>query len=187
MGVYELQLSNDKVRASCAKLPFDELRLPESWVPHCRVLEDNANELRLELADEPPRAIKCSMVENGRELVVRVIQRGNRIFPVHGIVDDEERCLSSDRYFREKALRKVIPVPCVSLAIPALLLGVFRLLRFRYAGKRASPAIWQMLLADAVAFLLCGAWKYTHWACVAAVLVVVCLCADCAEGTWFSR
>lgn len=175
MGAYELKLSEDRVRALRVKLPSGELRLPESWVPHCRVLEDEPRELRLELAGEPPRTIACSMVENGRELVVRGIQRGNGIFPIHAIWEDEREFLASDRYLKEKALRDTVSLSCCSLVIPALLLGVFRLFRWRVAGRCAPLAIWLMVALDAAAFLCCGAWKYPVAACLAAVLVSVSL------------
>lgn len=176
MGAYELELSEDRVGASQAKLPFRELHLPENWVPHCTVSEEDAYELRLELAGEPPRTIECYMVENGRELIARGIQRGNRISPIHCIRDDERSFHHMDDAIREKAIRDAIMLVCVSFAIPALLIGVFRLFRWNAPGRSAPLAVWLMVALDAAAFLLCGGWKYTTWACVAGAFLLLVLC-----------
>lgn len=54
--------------------------------------------------------------------------------------------------------------------VPALLLGVFRLLGCRKAGNSAPLTICLMFVSEAVAFICCGGWRYAVWACIAAAV-----------------
>ena len=96
MGAFSLKLP-EHVTMGNQEIPMELVHLPEEWKPYCRVVQSELNKspyyLNLELEDEPPRKLCCSMVANGTPAVVRGIQRGNEISPVHGVVDDE-------KYFR---------------------------------------------------------------------------------------
>lgn len=174
MGAFELRFQEDKLEYSVAftKMPAELLHLPEVWRPHaCEIAGDDC-ELKIELAGNPPRTITCDMVENGRELVVRGVQRGNKIFPIHGVRESEQIWKMIDRVNDAFLLEKTFLPACVALLIPALLLGIFRVLRWRPQQKKDKLAILLMLVLVAGAFLLCGGWRVATWA-GAAVLVCV--------------
>lgn len=172
MGAFNLEISSDGgFYAEYAPLPLAEIKVPERWRAHCRVDDGLPDELALVLADEPPRRVSCSVIENGRELVVRGIQRGQCIAPVH-ILANEELVRLFDRQELEDDWRSVVTGQLVLWGIPALLLGAFRLLRWEKAGKHAALAIWMMLALDAVTFLCCGGWAYVAWAGGAGAVLV---------------
>lgn len=175
MGAFELRFSDDDLEywASPTKLHVELVNLPESWRPHAREVAGDDQELKMELAGNPPRTITCTMVENGRELVVRGVQRGNRIFPVHGIEESEHDWQMYDRRRDEFLLGKTLFPALVSLAVPALLLGIFRMLKWRPGQKKDKLAILLMLVLVAIAFLLFGGWRLMPWACVALLVIAL--------------
>ena len=92
MGAYELHFHEDELEYSVpfTKMSAELLHLPESWRPYAREIADDDSQLKIELAGNPPRTIVCDMVENGYELVVRGVQRGNKIFPILGVRESEQ-------------------------------------------------------------------------------------------------
>ena len=174
MGAYELHFHEDELEYSVpfTKMSAELLHLPESWRPYAREIADDDSQLKIELAGNPPRTIACDMVENGYELVVRGVQRGNKIFPILGVRESEQTWQMVDRMQNEFLLEKILFPACVSLAIPALLLGIFRVLKWRPQQKKDKLAMLMMLVLVAVAFLLCGGWRMEIWA-GAAVLILV--------------
>ena len=178
MGAFELRFSDDDLEygALPTKLPVELVNLPESWRPHAREVEGDDWELKMELVGNPSRTITCTMVENGRELVVRGVQRGNRIFPVHGIEESEHDWQMYDRRRDEFLLEKTLFPALVSLAVPALLLGIFRVLKWRPGQKKDKLAIGLMLALDAAAFLVCGGWAYPACACACGVVLLFSFC-----------
>ena len=178
MGAFSLKLP-EHVTMGNQEIPMELVHLPEEWKPYCRVVQSELNKstyyLNLELEDEPPRKLCCSMVANGTPAVVRGIQRGSEISPVHGMFDDERFFKSHDSWMLERAHWDAWVVQGAILMVPALLLGVFRLLGCRKAGQSAPLAICLMLVLEAVAFVCCGGWRYPAWAGFAAVVAAVCL------------
>lgn len=94
---------------------------------------------------------------------------------MHWVVDDEWFIKSYDYWLLERAHWDAWAAQGAILMVPALLLGVFRLLGCRKAGKSAPLVICLMLVLEAVAFICCGGWRYVAWACAAAVVLLVCL------------
>jgi hypothetical protein len=178
MGAFELRFSDDDLEygALPTKLPVELVNLPESWRPHAREVAGDDWELKMELVGNPSRTITCTMVENGRELVVRGVQRGNRIFPVHGIEESEHVWQMYDRSRDEFLLEKTLFPALVSLAVPALLLGIFRVLKWRPGQKKDKLAIGLMLALDAAAFLVFGGWAYPACACACGVVLLFSFC-----------
>lgn len=178
MGAFSLKLPGH-VTMGNEEIPMELVHLPEEWKPYCRVVQSELNKspyyLNLELEDEPPRELCCSMVANGTPAVVRGIQRGNEISPVHWLVDDEQFFKLHDRSELERAHWDAWVAQGAILMVPALLLGVFRLLGCRKAGQSAPLAICLMLVLEAVAFVCCGGWRYAAWAGFAAVVAALCL------------
>ena len=175
MGAYELHFHEDKLEYSVpfTKMSAELLHLPESWRPYAREIADDDSQLKIELAGDPPRTIACDMVENGYELVVRGVQRGNKIFPILGVRESEQTWQMIDRMQNEFLLEKIVFPACVSLAIPALLLGIFRVLKWRPQQKKDKLAMLMMLVLVAVAFLLCGGWRMEIWAGAAELILVL--------------
>lgn len=175
MGAYELHFHEDELEYSVpfTKMSAELLHLPESWRPYAREIADDDSQLKIELAGNPPRTIVCDMVENGYELVVRGVQRGNKIFPILGVRESEQTWQMLDRMHNEFLLEKIVLPACVSLAIPALLLGIFRVLKWRPQQKKDKLAMLMMLVLVAVAFLLCGGWRMEIWAGVAVLILVL--------------
>lgn len=178
MGAFSLKLPGH-VTMGNQEILMELVHLPEEWKPYCRVVQSELNKspyyLNLELEDEPPRELCCSMVANGTPAVVRGIQRGNEISPVHWLVDDEQLFKLHDRSELERAHWDAWVAQGAILMVPALLLGVFRLLGCRKAGQSAPLAICLMLVLEAVAFVCCGGWRYAAWAGFAAVVAALCL------------
>lgn len=178
MGAFSLKLPGH-VTMGNQEIPMELVHLPEEWKPYCRVVQSELNKspyyLNLELEDEPPLELCCSMVANGTPAVVRGIQRGGEISPVHGLVDDEQFFKSHDSWILERAHWNAWAAQGTILMVPALLLGVFRLLGCRKAGQSAPLAICLMLVLEAVAFVCCGGWRYPAWAGFAAVVAALCL------------
>ncbi len=175
MGAYELHFHGDELEYSVpfTKMSAELLHLPESWRPYAREIADDDSQLKIELAGDPPRTIACDMVENGYELVVRGVQRGNKIFPILGVRESEQTWQMIDRMQNEFLLEKILFPACVSLAIPALLLGIFRVLKWRPQQKKDKLAMLMMLVLVAVAFLLCGGWRMEIWAGAAEFILVL--------------
>ena len=175
MGAYELHFHEDELEYSVpfTKMSAELLHLPESWRPYAREIADDDSQLKIELAGNPPRTIVCDMVENGYELVVRGVQRGNKIFPILGVRESEQTWQMLDRMHNEFLLEKIVLPACVSLAIPALLLGIFRVLKWRPQQKKDKLAMLMMLVLVAGAFLLCGGWRMEIWAGVAVLILVL--------------
>lgn len=178
MGAFSLKLP-EHINMGNQKIPMELVHLPEEWKPYCREVQSEMNKspyyLNLELEDEPPRELCCSMVANGTPTWVRGIQRGNEISPVHGVIDDEWFFKSHDSWMLERAHRDAWLAQGAILMVPALLLGVFRLLGCTKAGNSAPLDICLMLVLEAVAFICCGGWRYAAWACAAAVVLLACL------------
>ena len=178
MGAFSLK-QPEHITMGNQEIPMELVHLPEEWKPHCRVVQSELNKspyyLNLELEDDPPLELCCSMVANGTPAVVRGIQRGSEISPVHWLVDDEWFFKSHDRRELERAHWDAWVAQGAILMVPALLLGVFRLLGCRKAGQSAPLAICLMLVLEAVAFVCCGGWSYAAWASFAAVVAVLCL------------
>lgn len=178
MGAFSLKLPEHSNMGD-QKIPMELVHLPEEWKPYCRgeqsELYKSPYYLNLELEDDPPRELCCSMVANGTPTWVRGIQHGNEISPVHWVIDDEWFFKSQDRRMLERAHLDAWLAQGVILMVPALLLGVFRLLGCTKAGKSAPLAICLMLVLEAVAFICCGGWRYAAWACAAAVVLLACL------------
>ena len=180
MGAFSLNLREyDAGRLGNQKIPMELVHLPEEWKPYCREVQSELYKapyyLNLELEDEPPRELRCSMVANGSPAVVRGIQRGNEISPVHGVHEDESFFNLGDLWILERAHWDAWVAQGTVLMVPALLLGVFRLLGCRKAGNSGPLAICLMLVLEAVAFVCCGGWRYAAWAGFAAVVAAVCL------------
>ncbi len=180
MGAFSLELNEYGAgRLGNQEIPMELIHLPEAWQPYCRVVQSECYEspyyLNLELEDEPPCAVRCSMVANGTPVVVRGIQRGNEISPVHGMFGDAAYFRMSDESRMERLRRDTLLAQGVILMVPALLLGVFRLLGCRKAGRSAPLAIYLMLVLESLAFMGCGGWQYVPWACLAAAVLAVCL------------
>jgi hypothetical protein len=175
MGAYELHFHEDELEYSVpfTKMSAELLHLPESWRPYAREIADDDSQLKIELAGNPPRTIVCDMVENGYELVVRGVQRGNKIFPILGVRESEQTWQMLDRMHNEFLLEKIVLPACVSLAIPALLLGIFRVLKWRPQQKKDELAMLMMLVLVAGAFLLFGGWRMEIWAGVAVLILVL--------------
>lgn len=175
MGAYELHFHEDELEYSVpfTKMSAELLHLPESWRPYAREIADDDSQLKIELAGNPPRTIACDMVENGYELVVRGVQRGNKIFPILGVRESEQTWQMFDRMQNEFLLEKILFPACVSLAIPALLLGIFRVLKWRPQQKKDKLAMLMMLVLVAVAFLLFGGWRMEIWAGAAELILVL--------------
>ena len=180
MGVFSLTLREyDAGRLGNQKIPMELVHLPEEWEPYCREVQSELYKapyyLNLELEDEPPRELRCSMVANGTPAWVRGIQRGNEIAPVHWMVGDEEYFKLHDYVILERAHWNAWVAQGAILMVPALLLGVFRLLGCRKAGKSAPLAICLMLALEAATFICCGGWRYAAWAGAAACVLLVSL------------
>ena len=174
MGAFSLKLP-ECVHMGNQKIPMELVHLPEEWKPYCRREQGGMYTLDLVLEDNPPRELRCSMVANGAPAWVRGIQRGNEISPVHWVVDDEKYFKLHDCWMLERAHWNAWVAQGAILMVPALLLGVFRLLGCRKAGQSAPLAICLMLVLEAVAFVCCGGWRYPAWAGFAAVVAALCL------------
>ena len=174
MGAFRLKLSANALGSGVpfVKIPFSSLNLPEVWLDACRDTSEDERELQLELSGGPE--ICCRMIENGRQLVVRGVQRGDTIEQVRAIYDDALFFHHIDKVAADEAWKSAALAFLVSWMIPALVLGVFRLVRWRKAGAHAGLAVLTMLALDAAAFLCCGGWVYGVWGCAAAGILVVC-------------
>ena len=174
MGAFSLKLP-ECVHMGNQKIPMELVHLPEEWKPYCRREQGGMYTLDLVVEDNPPRELRCSMAANGAPAWVRGIQRGNEISPVHWVVDDEKYFKLHDCWMLERAHWNAWVAQGAILMVPALLLGVFRLLGCRKAGQSAPLAICLMLVLEAVAFVCCGGWRYAAWAGFAAVVAALCL------------
>ena len=181
LGAFSVHMEGERMSRYMGRqaLPWEYLNLPEAWVPHCRVVQDERWEekyyLNLEFEGETARRMHGSMTANGSVVVVRGVQRGSEIKPVHGLMDDESFFLSTDYYAKERAWWNAGVSQCMLLMLPALFLGIFRLVYWRQAGKSAPLAIWLMLLLEAVAFLCFGGVCDACWTGVTAVVVALSL------------
>ena len=176
MGAFSLKLrENNANYLGNQKIPMEFVHLPEEWKPYCREVQGELYNLSLELEDNPPRKLRCSMVANGTPAWVRGIQRGNEIAPVHWMVGDEEYFKLHDYVILERAHWNAWVAQGAILMVPALLLGVFRLLGGKRAGKSAPLAICLMLALEAATFICCGGWRYAAWAGAAACVLLVSL------------
>lgn len=181
MGAFSLQVKDEYMagRMGTQAIPWDLLNLPEAWKPHCRTVQDEFYEescyLNLEFEGEPVRRMHCSMAANGSVVTVRGVQCGSEIRPVHGLYHDEHFFAAMDAAWREREWYDACVGLLLPLMVPALLLGIFRLVYWQKGGNSAPLAIWLMMLLVSAAFLCFSGVGDIVWLGAAAVLAFVSL------------
>ena len=78
---------------------------------------------------------------------------GREIKPVHGVARDDMFFSHTDEYNRGRKRDDAVLALMVTLILPALLVGVFRLVYWQKSGKSAPLVICLMILLNAGAFL----------------------------------
>ena len=158
-------------------IPRELLNLPESWRPYCRVELDESHEkpyyLNLEFDGDPARKMHCCMTANGSVVTVRGVQRGREIKPVHGVARDDVFFSHTDEYNRGRKRDDAVLALMVTLILPALLVGVFRLVYWQKGAKSTSLVICLMILLDAGACLCFSGVVDGVWLGVAGMLAVL--------------
>lgn len=181
MGAFSLRVADEYMarRMGAQAIPWELLNLPEAWKPHCRVVQDEFYEvscyLNLEFEGEPSRKMHCNMSANGSVATVRGVQCGSEIRPVHGLYHDECFFAALDTARREREWYDACVGLLLPLMVPALLLGIFRLVYWQKGGNSAPLAIWLMLLLVSAAFLCFSGVGDMVWLGAAAVPAVVSL------------
>ena len=181
LGAFTVHVEDDRMVHHLGRqaIPWGYLNLPEAWVPHCRVVQDDrwkeAYYLNLEFEGEVPRRMHGSMAANGSMAVVRGVQRGTEIEPTSDLYGDEWSFTSMDAWARERAWSGVWSTQGVMLILPALFIGIFRLVYWRRAAESSSLAIGLMLLLEAVAFLCFGGVHDACWTGTAAAVAALSL------------
>ncbi len=155
-------------------LPQESLNLPDAWGSHVRVEPTvDSRYLYLVFEGETPRRMRCSMSANGTVVTVRGVQRGSEISPIHGLYVDEGYFAAVDASIREYEWWGMCKMQMMLLMLPALLLGIFRLVYWKKAGQSAPLAIWLMLLLECVAVLCFSGVMDGVWLGVAVMLAAV--------------
>ncbi len=176
LGAFSLRKMNEYLAGHIGKqpLPQEGLNLPDAWDSHVRVEPtDDPHYLHLLFEGETPRQMRCCMSANGSVVVVRGVQRGSEISPIHGLYEDEMYYAAIDVSRRERAWWDTSLSLMMLLMQPALLLGIFRLVYWQKAGQSAPLAIWLMVLLDAGAALCFSGVVDGVWLGVAVMLAVL--------------
>lgn len=176
LGAFSLRKVNEYLAGHIGKqpLPQESLNLPDAWGSHARVEPtDDSRYLHLVFGEETPRRMRCCMSANGSVVVVRGVQRGSEISPVHGLFIDEMYFAAIDVSRRDRAWWNVSLSQMMLLMLPALLLGIFRLVYWQKTGQSAPLAIWLMLLLECVTILCFSGVTDGAWLAVAALLAVL--------------
>lgn len=179
LGAFSIRVKDEYMaeRMGNQAIPWECLNLPEAWVPHCRVVQDGFYEaprfLNLEFGTDSPRRMHCSMAANGSVVVVRGVQRGSEISPVHGLARDAQFFASNDLSLREFKRNDAGIALLMTLILPAVLIGVFRLVYWQKGAKSTSLVIYLMILLDAGAFLCFSGVVDGVWLGVAGMLAVL--------------